>query len=147
MLAPCFLVSFEEGQPPGVYADEAQDGGKKRWRLVQGVGPGGLELDKSRTGRIHKPTLKQFRIDTRPLKIEEANGVDAAYVVKCMVRDACAYAEAVCMLRGGEEATGAMRAWQDGYRPVLGKWEDARNEMIADEDIQGYLDEHYPPLS
>ena len=52
VLTPCFLVSFEDGQPPPVYVDEnaAKGGIKPRYRLVQGVGPAGLELDRSRTG-------------------------------------------------------------------------------------------------
>ena len=31
-------------------------GAKPKWRLVQGVGPPGLEVDRTRTGRLHKPS-------------------------------------------------------------------------------------------
>ena len=72
VLTPSVLVSFEDGQSPPLYRDEnAGNDGKPRWRLCQGVGPAGLELDRSRTGRIHKPSLAPFGVDVRPLTLPE----------------------------------------------------------------------------
>lgn len=63
-LSPCWLVKFEEDQPPPLYLDHHPRGeaGKPKWKLASGVGPAGLELDSSRSNRLWKPSLKQFGI-------------------------------------------------------------------------------------
>lgn len=63
-LSPCWLVSFE-GELPPLYLDQkpAGEAGKPKWKLVSGVGPAGLELDSSKSGRIWKPSLRAAGID------------------------------------------------------------------------------------
>lgn len=63
VLSPCEYVRFEQGQPPPLYMDASQGRGKPKWKLVQGVGPPGLEVDSSRSGRLFKPSLRPFGID------------------------------------------------------------------------------------
>ena len=63
-LSPCFAVSFEEGEPPPMFVDRKnKPGGKPKYELASGVGPGGLEIDGSYSGRIWKPSLKLVGID------------------------------------------------------------------------------------
>lgn len=64
-LSPCFVVGFEEHQPPPLFMDHHPSGeaGKPKWRLASGVGPAGLELDNSRSGRLWKPSLRAAGID------------------------------------------------------------------------------------
>ena len=50
-LSLCEYVSFEEGEPPPLFLNEAEGKGKKpKWCLCQGVGPPALEVDSSRSG-------------------------------------------------------------------------------------------------
>lgn len=53
-LQPCRLVSFEEGELPPLYMNDAQAGAKPKWTLCQGLGPKGLEVDKSKSGRCDR---------------------------------------------------------------------------------------------
>ena len=133
VLTPCVLVPFEDGQPPPVYRDENARGsrdGKPRWRLCQGVGPAGLELDRTRTRRLHKPSLRPFGIDVSPMELPEDVEMPEA------VHRACAYAEAViATAEDDSEALEEMMRWratasehhehagkQGGVRPVLECW-------------------------
>jgi hypothetical protein len=145
VLTPSFLVSFEEGQLPAIFADEARNGSKTKWRLVQGVGPGGIELDRSRTGRIHKPSLRPFGINTKPLALPASlSGRELA----AAVNEACAYVEALLHFKGGEEAERVVRAWRWGTppRPVLEDWVEAKAGMQLDDgEVQRYLAETLSP--
>ena len=143
VLTPCFLVSFEDGQPPPVYVDEnaAKGGIKPRYRLVQGVGPAGLELDRSRTGRLHKPSLRPFGIDVRPLSLDD----DAAATRETM-SEACLFAEALTSCAGGDAAASVVRraGWVRGGdppRPALERWGEIREatEREMDEDAREYV--------
>ena len=160
VLCPSFLVTFEEGELPPIYEDEQnQPGGKPKWRLAQGVGPAGLELDKSRTGRLHKNSLRPFGIDTRPLKLPPAIASGGEPLADA-VRRACLYAEALVLCRGTEEASETLRRWRSESsagggggggahasgggasrcRPVLENWEEAAAAIkILDDDIQAYV--------
>lgn len=66
--SPCLLYSFlpEEQPPLFINANASEPDRKPKWTLVQGVGPQTLEVDKSRSGRIHKPTLRQFEVRIDP---------------------------------------------------------------------------------
>lgn len=156
VLTPCDLVVFDDQELPPVYRDEASEGGKPKWRLAQGVGPAGLELDRTRTGRLFKPSLRPFGIDVTPLNLPGylANDRDALAVA---VREACAFAEAtmegqpenadlvnepefdetrITETRNRNERSGSktLRAWRDvtcGGRPVLQTWNEARSAAIA----------------
>jgi hypothetical protein len=136
-------VSFEDGQPPPVYVDEnaAKGGIKPRYRLVQGVGPAGLELDRSRTGRLHKPSLRPFGIDVRPLSLDD----DAAATRETM-SEACLFAEALTSCAGGDAAASVVRraGWVRGGdppRPALERWGEIREatEREMDEDAREYV--------
>jgi hypothetical protein len=82
VLSPCWAVTFEEGQPPPLYVDErVNPSGKPKWTLVSGVGPGGLELDKSRSGRIWKHSLRSVGITTERYDGDEHN---AAHYTTCV---------------------------------------------------------------
>ena len=85
-LSPCWIVSFEDDQPPPLFFDEKPAGepGKPKWRLASGVGPAGLELDSSRSGRLWKPSLRAAGID-RPRYAAVADA-DAAYHAGLMQR-------------------------------------------------------------
>ena len=125
-LTPCHLVSFEEGQLPPIYVDErarrsgdggggAGGSGKAKWRLIQGVGPGGLELDRScrRKTTVFKPSLKPFgATDTdasHRIVRDDATG-DA-------IRRACAFAEALSATQTEEETARRMLRWRDDLKP------------------------------
>ena len=74
-LSPCWLVAFEDGQPPPLYMDHKPAGevGKPKWRLASGVGPAGLELDNSRSGRLWKPSLRGLpNVDTTRYEASDA---------------------------------------------------------------------------
>jgi len=153
VLTPCFLVAFEEGELPPIYADDAVPGAKPKWRLVQGVGPPGLEVDRTRTGRLHKPSLRPFGVDVRPLKLppEIAGGSALADAV----REACAFAEAnvgeECADGGAgggadgvTDGSAAMRAWREVTcegRPVLERWAEARAAATEDEEARARMEE------
>jgi hypothetical protein len=62
ILTLCRAASFEDGQPPPLYIQETV--GKDRWTLAQGVGPKTLELDKSRSGRLYKPAIRNVLPDS-----------------------------------------------------------------------------------
>ena len=152
VLTPCDLVVFDTEELPPVYRDEANQGGRPKYRLCQGVGPAGLELDKSRTGRLHKPSLRPFGIEIRPLDLPDYLAKDSN-ALAAAVREACAFAEAT--LEAGEceiletedkeiietkkaenerSASVALRAWRDdtcGGLPVLEVWKEAREAAIA----------------
>lgn len=153
VLTPCFLVAFEEGELPPIYADDAVPGAKPKWRLVQGVGPPGLEVDRTRTGRLHKPSLRPFGVDVRPLKLppEIAGGSALADAV----REACAFAEAnvgeEVADRGADggadgvaDGSAAMRTWREMTcegRPVLERWAEARAAATEDEEARARMEE------
>ena len=72
----CKVVVFDEGD--GTTAGEEQDGvplgsgalppiylnrkatGKPKWKLCQGIGPATLEMDRSQSNRVWRPSLAQF---------------------------------------------------------------------------------------
>lgn len=71
VLTPCILPRFvgaEEGiagsadaPPPPLYANANNVPGKKpKWNLFYGTGPPGLELDRSRSGRLWGPSLRKY---------------------------------------------------------------------------------------
>ena len=64
-MSPCAFVTFDDEQPPPLYMDykPAGEAGKPKWKLASGVGPAGLEMDNSKSGRIWKPSLRQVGID------------------------------------------------------------------------------------
>ena len=125
--------------------------------LAPGVGPAGLELDRSRTGRLHKNSLRPFGIDTRPLKLPDA--IARGDALADAVNAACRYAEALVLCRSAEEASEALKRWRsasgsggasggrgdregdggDSSRPVLENWEAAKACMVMDDDIQAFV--------
>ena len=58
ILSLCHAASFEDGQPPPLYIQETT--GRDRWTLAQGVGPKTLELDRTRSGRLYKPAIRNI---------------------------------------------------------------------------------------
>jgi hypothetical protein len=56
---------FDEDEGTPLYLNGGGEG-KLKWTLAQGVGPPTLELDKSKSGRVYKPTLRQFDIPIEP---------------------------------------------------------------------------------
>eukprot|EP00729_Bicosta_minor_P018305 gene18305-31367_t len=64
----CRLPSFapEEGEQAPLYLNAADATAKPKWTLAQGLGPPALELDKSHSGRIYKPTLRPFDVKIEP---------------------------------------------------------------------------------
>ena len=148
VLTPSVLVSFEDGQPPPLYRDENAGGdGKPRWRLCQGVGPAGLELDRSRTGRLHKPSLAPFGVDVRPLTLPEQ--LQGPRELSEAVHEACAFAEAMHV--ESEDPAAALTRWRiatgeragvtGGHRPVLENWGEARAAMEVTDETARYMDE------
>eukprot|EP00667_Euglena_gracilis_P019666 EG_transcript_21124 len=61
-----------------LYVNQRPPDAKPHWVLVQGVGPRGVELDSSRSGRIHRPTLRQYGIPNPALPAEALQGWAAA---------------------------------------------------------------------
>ena len=141
-LTPCHLVVFDDEELPPVYRNEESDAGKKpKWRLTQGVGPAGLELDRTRTGRLHKNSLRPFGIDVRPLSLPDDLARDPQALARA-VREACAFAEgtladaaeAAESESAEKAASAALRAWRAeacGGRPVLEVWAEARSLALA----------------
>jgi hypothetical protein len=142
VLTPCHLVVFDDEELPPVYRNEESDAGKKpKWRLTQGVGPAGLELDRTRTGRLHKNSLRPFGIDVRPLSLPDDLARDPQALARA-VREACAFAEgtladaaeAAESESAEKAASAALRAWRAeacGGRPVLEVWAEARSLALA----------------
>jgi hypothetical protein len=50
--------------------------GKPKWTLVQGIGPPSLEVDRSRSNRIWRPSLSQFGLCGKEQPINHASLVD-----------------------------------------------------------------------
>ena len=70
VLTPSVAYSWgkdeESGEPemaPLYMNMQAKPLAKPKWTLVQGLGPPTLEVDRSRTGRVFKPSLRQFGIE------------------------------------------------------------------------------------
>mmetsp|Transcript_42778 Transcript_42778/g.101807 ORF Transcript_42778/g.101807 Transcript_42778/m.101807 type:complete len:252 (+) Transcript_42778:179-934(+) len=57
-LSPCMFHTFDPGEPPPIYVDASAGQGKPKFTLIQGIGPKTLEMDKSRSNRVYKPTLR-----------------------------------------------------------------------------------------
>eukprot|EP01104_Vermistella_antarctica_P007215 TRINITY_DN1797_c1_g1_i1.p1 TRINITY_DN1797_c1_g1~~TRINITY_DN1797_c1_g1_i1.p1 ORF type:complete len:269 (+),score=51.02 TRINITY_DN1797_c1_g1_i1:469-1275(+) len=59
VLAPCLYVRFDPEESTPLYINNAknQEVGKPKYNLIQGVGPQTLELDRSVSGRLWKPSL------------------------------------------------------------------------------------------
>ena len=161
-LTPCHLVVFDDEELPPVYRNEESDAGRKpRWRLAQGVGPAGLELDRTRTGRLHKNSLRPFGIDVRPLSLPDDLARDPQELARA-VREACAFAEGTLAdaaaaaddddgdpkstreaetaeTQSAEAAFRALRAWRAevcGGRPVLEAWAEARAAALAGASVE-----------
>lgn len=62
VLSPCRYTTFTSttDQPPPLYIDLGEEGHKPKWTLAHGAGPQVLELDRSRSGRLYKPSLGQY---------------------------------------------------------------------------------------
>ena len=58
ILTLCRFVKFIEEEYPPLYINSNREG-KPKWTLISGVGPQTLEMDRSRSGRIHAPTLRE----------------------------------------------------------------------------------------
>jgi hypothetical protein len=101
VLTPCHLVAFDDEELPPVYRDESSQGGKPKWKICQGLGPPGLEVDKTRTGRLHKPSLGQFGIDVQPLTLPAELERDRRALARA-VREACAFAEGIVQQQSSE---------------------------------------------
>jgi hypothetical protein len=115
VLSPCEYVSFEDDQPPPLYMDGSSGKGKPKWKLVQGVGPPGLEVDSSRSGRLHKPSLRPFGIETpmyRPLLEEEVSLSPAGHQ------------EVATLVFEAMSARGGM-GWEElfGFAPLYRAWQ------------------------
>ena len=155
VLTPCHLVVFDDEELPPVYRNEESDAKRKpRWRLAQGVGPAGLELDRTRTGRLHKTSLRPVGIDVRALSLSDDLARDPRALARA-VREACAFAEGTLAdaadaagagdaksteeaetveIESAEAACRLLRAWRAeacGGRPVLEAWAEARAAALA----------------
>jgi hypothetical protein len=142
VLTPSRLVSFDEGEPPPVYRNDAAPEAKPKWRLTQGVGPPGLELDKSRTGRLHKPSLRAFGVDARPLALppslagggdalSDATRTAAAFAERCVVGGFGDFGDARSDATEGEATVSRWREEACEGRPVLERWDAARAHAEA----------------
>ena len=142
VLTPSRLVSFDEGEPPPVYRNDAAPEAKPKWRLTQGVGPPGLELDKSRTGRLHKPSLRAFGVDARPLALppslagggdalSDATRTAAAFAERCVVGGFGDFGDAQSDATEGKATVSRWREEACEGRPVLERWDAARAHAEA----------------
>ncbi|EGD82903.1 hypothetical protein PTSG_03535 [Salpingoeca rosetta] len=67
-LSLCKLYSYapdsevEAERLPPLFINGKKPEEKPRWQLAHGIGPKTLEVDRSRSGRLHRPSLKQFGI-------------------------------------------------------------------------------------
>eukprot|EP00966_Prymnesium_polylepis_P110522 2556813-Prymnesium_polylepis.1 len=86
-LSACWPVRFgeEEDELPALYEDRRTEsgGGKPKWTLASGVGPAGLELDSSRSGRLWKSSLKPVGISSPRYEGDEQ---DAAWHAEMLRR-------------------------------------------------------------
>jgi hypothetical protein len=140
-LSLCFVVSFEESQPPPLYLNHHPQGeaGKPKWRLASGVGPAGLELDNSRSGRLWKPSLRPFGIDRpRYEASEEARSSDAAAVHAEVVRrvEAAFEVAAEC---SGAAAVDALAEELHAERPLFACWKTLEERLAA--TVQAHRDD------
>lgn len=92
IFSPCLYHIFEENEFPAIYEDVKRGNGKPKWSLIHGVGPYSLELDSSRSGRIYKPSLKEFFIDKKNRskqfhKLIEDFGNDFNYEIFCNIHN------------------------------------------------------------
>lgn len=79
-LSPCALLSFSDTEDMApLYSNANHPEKKPKWQLAQGLGPRGLELDKSRSGRLHKPTLRQFGVPVDQVSSKNAENVPDFY--------------------------------------------------------------------
>ena len=83
-LSPCWAVSWAEGELPALFEDHRTDagGGKPKWALASGVGPAGLELDASRSGRLWKSSLRPVGITAPRYDGDEQDAAWHAEVVR-----------------------------------------------------------------
>lgn len=74
---------FGDGELPPLYLDTRDSAATKpKWKLVSGVGPAGVELDKSRSGRLYKPSLRPVGITT-PDYNKDRTGTPQDHVHAC----------------------------------------------------------------
>lgn len=137
-LSPCRPVSFADGEPPALYVDRrVPGGGKAKWGLASGVGPAGLELDSSRSGRLWKPSLRPAGIDAARY---DGGGRDAAWHYETLLAIdlaihslpaelASALADRLCDLRPAF----APDSWGQVAADVCAAASDASDARAADE--------------
>lgn len=135
-LSPCFLVEFEDGQPPPLFLDHHPQGeaGKPKWRLASGIGPAGLELDSSRSGRLWKPSLRAVGIDgARYEASDPARSRGASFHAGALERVQCAF-DAAAEHQGGS-AVDALAEELHASRPVFEHFKalEARLDSIIQE--------------
>ncbi|KAK3283882.1 hypothetical protein CYMTET_8433 [Cymbomonas tetramitiformis] len=119
VLAPSRLIGFE-GEPPPLYMNAAPPEKAPKWTISQGLGPKSLELDKSRSGRIYKPTLRQYGVQGIQLDTETLTSGDCKY----MLEAACSHH--FCT-QSHSESTVAMD-WVE-RRPLYLNWDQVSNEI------------------
>eukprot|EP00668_Euglena_longa_P035831 GGOE01046043.1.p1 GENE.GGOE01046043.1~~GGOE01046043.1.p1 ORF type:complete len:288 (-),score=73.76 GGOE01046043.1:351-1145(-) len=109
-----------------VYINQRPPDAKPHWVLAQGVGPKGVELDSSRSGRIHRPTLRQYGIPN-PTLSSEALADWAADL--CVVADTVL---ATCQCNSDPAAS--LRTLFQAHCPLLQAWaedEAVRQQLTA----------------
>jgi len=63
-LSPSYFFCFGEDEKSPIYIDMGE--GKPSWKLAKGVGPAGIQLHRSRSGRIYKNSLKETGLSVLP---------------------------------------------------------------------------------
>ena len=124
VLTATVLVTFEEGYPP-LYLNSAPPERKPKWTLAQGVGPSTLELDRSGSGRIYKPSLRQFGIEASPALTFKDGDVAAPGEAEFMI-DATYDAIA----KEGDGVGGSKLAIAKGLCPLLKNWDSVPADFL-----------------
>ena len=134
VISPCEWVLFDDSQPPPLYLDEnnvhipvpsSELPKKPKWILCSGVGPQALELDRSKSLRLYKPSLGRFGVESLTggaALYEPLDGMDAA-----MHRRACHLCSKAFVRRPLESAK-ILRA----NVPVFGAWDEAQVKLNFD---------------
>jgi hypothetical protein len=89
---------------------QANPSAKPKWTLVQGLGPPALEVDKSRTNRVFKPSLRQFGIaDNQGFQRRaEKEGIEIEAAAYALMAEAVHWTVAALSSGGGGGGGGAV---------------------------------------
>lgn len=122
VLTPCSITKFEEDQFAPLYLNASPADKKPKWTLSQGVGPRTLELDNSHSGRLYKPTLRQYGINGPMLMRDEDMAVneEVKYIVDTIY--SCAYGQDVDLDWASIEE----------MCPLIHHWEEAQVHFLKE---------------